>query len=155
MKILMVCLGNICRSPLAEGILRAKIDENGLDWKVDSAGTGDWHVGEKPDHRSIKVARKHGIDISGQAARQIKPSDLDEFDLILAMDTENLQDILKIAKGHGQAAKVHLITSFSDNPGLKNIPDPYWNDDGFEPVFNLLEHSCDAVIEHFLRQGTQ
>ncbi|MCB0619215.1 MAG: low molecular weight phosphotyrosine protein phosphatase, partial [Saprospiraceae bacterium] len=86
MKILMVCLGNICRSPLAEGILKEKIKENGLPWEVDSAGTGSWHVGEPPDPRSVAVARAHGIDILDQRARQFRPADFRQFDLIFAMD---------------------------------------------------------------------
>ena len=91
----MVCLGNICRSPLAEGIMKQKVKEKKLDWSVDSAGTGSWHIGELPDRRSIAIARQYGIDISDQRARQFKPADLDRFDLVLAMDSSNYRDIIR------------------------------------------------------------
>jgi protein-tyrosine phosphatase len=97
MKILMVCLGNICRSPLAQGILEHKLKERNLDWKVDSAGTGGWHSGEKPDKRSISIAKKYGIDISKQQARKLNGYDLENFDILYAMDASNLQDIKKLA----------------------------------------------------------
>ena len=147
MKILMVCLGNICRSPLAEGILKRKLEDRGLDWTVDSAGTGFCHIGEPPDPRSVSTARKYGLDISRQRARQIEPSDLDNFDLILAMDSSNYQDILRLANSGQQENKVEMILNYI-NPGANdNVPDPYWNDDGFDQVFHMLDEACERVIE--------
>ncbi len=152
MKILCVCLGNICRSPLAEGILKQKIKLHGLDWTVDSAGTGSWHIGESPDPRSIQVARKHGIDITDQRARQFSTSDFDRFDLILAMDLSNLRDILSKARTEKDRSKVHLILDFIYPGKNKSVPDPYWDDDGFEFVFQLLDKACEGVVKHFQAQ---
>lgn len=149
MKILMVCLGNICRSPLAEGIMQRKINEHRLDWQVDSAGTGAWHIGEKPDHRSIATARQHGIDITGQRARQLKPHDLDRFDLILAMDSQNYRDILRFADTDTHREKVQLIMNFATPGRNQAVPDPYWDDNGFEKVFEMLEEACGKVVERF------
>ena len=148
MKILMVCLGNICRSPLAEGVLQDKIVENNLDWTVDSAGTGGWHVGELPDNRSIAIARKHAIDLTKQRARQFQKADLDAFDLILAMDKSNLRDILKQAKTDEQRAKVQLILNFSRPYSDLEVPDPYY-DNNFELVYDLLDKACEGVISNF------
>lgn len=147
MKILMVCLGNICRSPLAEGIMKHKLREHGLDWTVDSAGTGFWHVGEPPDPRSVSTARQHGLDISRQRARQIQLADLDDYDLILAMDSSNYQDILRLANGSRQETKVEMILNYVDPGSNRNVPDPYWNDDGFDRVFHMLDEACERVIE--------
>jgi len=147
MNILMVCLGNICRSPLAEGILQNKISKHGLDWMVDSAGTGSWHVGEQPDSRSVAVALKHGIDINNQRARQFRASDLQEFDLISAMDSSNYQNILKMADSKEEEEKVKMIMN-EVQPGYnQNVPDPYWDNDGFEQVFQMLDEACERVIE--------
>lgn len=146
MKILMVCLGNICRSPLAEGILQAKADAQGLPWEVDSAGTGAYHVGELPDPRSQAVARKYGLDISDQRARQFKAADLDRFDLIFAMDRSNYQNILRLAKTEEQRQKVKLILEFTGS-GETNVPDPYWDDNGFEHVYQLLDTACDRILD--------
>ncbi len=152
MKILMVCLGNICRSPLAEGILRYKIKARGLDWEVDSAGTGSWHVGDSPDPRSIEVAQAHGIDIRQQRARQFRAADLANFDLILAMDSSNYQHICRQAASPAEAGKVHMILNFVEPDGNSNVPDPYYGgDDGFEHVFQLLDQACDSLIEQYKR----
>ena len=148
MKILMVCLGNICRSPLAEGILKHKIREKGLDWYVDSAGTGGWHAGELPDRRSIKVAQKFGIDITDQRARQFKTADLDNFDVILAMDDANLKDLKYYAKHHEQKEKIQLIMNFARPQSDEEVPDPYY-DNRFQLVYDLLDEACDAVIEKY------
>jgi protein-tyrosine phosphatase len=150
MRILMVCLGNICRSPLAEGILRHKAEENGLDWEIDSAGTGGWHVGDPPDPRSIKVARQFGIDISTQRARQFKVADFDLFDQIFVMDTGNLRDILRLAPNQEYTKKVALMLDQVYPEKLKSVPDPYYNDDAFEPVFRMLDKACTAYIAKFL-----
>ncbi len=149
MKILMVCLGNICRSPLAEGIMQHLINENNLNWKVDSAGTGSWHVGEKPDERSISVAAKHGINIANQRARQFHFPDLENFDLIYAMDSHNYIDIVKHAKSEEEKGKVKLIINEA-HPGRNiNVPDPYWNDNGFEDVFGMLQEACSHIIINY------
>ncbi len=149
MKILMVCLGNICRSPLAEGIMQHKINGLDLDWQVDSAATGAWHIGELPDPRSVATARKHGIDITRQRARQLKPHDLDRFDLVLAMDSQNYRDILRLATCKDQEEKVQLIMNFATPDRNQAVPDPYWDDNGFELVFAMLEEACGKVVERF------
>ncbi len=148
MKILMVCLGNICRSPLAEGIMRQKIEENGLEWIVDSAGTSSWHIGQPPDKRSIEVAKKYGIDIRDQRGRQIHPGDLNDFDRIFAMDTSNYKDILKLADSPEQKAKVKLILKETNPEEEQSVPDPYWDDEGFEHVYQLLQQACQKFIEN-------
>ena len=144
----MVCLGNICRSPLAEGIMRKKIEERGLPWIVDSAGTSSWHIGQSPDKRSIEVAKKYGIDISRQRGRQIEAKDLETFDFIYAMDTNNLQEILKLASTPVLQSKVKLILHESGVRDTENVPDPYWDDDGFENVYQLLQEACQNIIEN-------
>lgn len=149
MKILMVCLGNICRSPLAEGILKAKIEKKGLDWQVDSAGTGSWHVGELPDPRSIAIARQYGIDITYQRARQFKADDLQRFDLIFAMDTQNFRDMLRLAKDETERAKIQLIMHMVQPDSNQSVPDPYWDDDGFELVFRMLDEACEEIMLRF------
>ncbi|NUO00230.1 MAG: low molecular weight phosphotyrosine protein phosphatase [Saprospiraceae bacterium] len=149
MKILMVCLGNICRSPLAEGILKEKIRARGLDWQVDSAGTGGWHAGELPDHRSIKTARRHGIDLTDQRARQLRAADLEQFDLVLAMDASNRSDILRLARTEAHRNKVEMIMNFLHAGSDEDVPDPYWDDNGFEAVFQMLEEACEALIEGY------
>ncbi|MCC6462026.1 MAG: low molecular weight phosphotyrosine protein phosphatase [Saprospiraceae bacterium] len=146
MRILMVCLGNICRSPLAEGILKQKIHEQGLNWTVDSAGTGFWHAGELPDRRSILVARQHGIDITDQRARQFQPADFDRFDHILVMDVHNFQDVTRLAAADTQREKVELILNFLHPGDDLSVPDPYYDDNGFEEVFQMLDAACDRFI---------
>jgi len=149
MKILMVCLGNICRSPLAEGIMQNKINQNNLDWEVDSSGTGAWHSGELPDPRSIKVAKKNNIDITNQRGRQFKQQDLDDFDLILTMDASNFQNVKRLATSKAQEDKIHLIMNFA-NPGMNQIvPDPYYGDDGFENVYEMLDEACECIVKQF------
>ena len=146
MKILMVCLGNICRSPLAEGILKEKIKQHQLDWQVDSAGTGYWHVGEGPDRRSVAIARERGIDIRDQRARQILPKDLADFDLIFAMDTHNYRNIINMAPHQALAEKVHLILDLVHPGEGLSVPDPYYDDFGFEGVYDLLDEACERII---------
>ncbi len=152
MKILMVCLGNICRSPLAEGIFRKQIETRGLDWKVDSAGTGDWHSGESPDPRSIQVARHQGLDISNQRARQIRSHDLSTFDFIFAMDKANYRNILELVKQPDQCDRVHLFLEFARSEDALEVPDPYWNDNGFHEVYHMLDQACQHVIDRILNQ---
>lgn len=148
MKILMVCLGNICRSPLAEGILKHKVKQKGLNWHVDSAGTGGWHSGELPDRRSIKMAEKNGIDITDQRARQIKGVDFDKFDVILAMDKSNYSDLKSLAKEPLQKEKVKLIMNFARPNSDEEVPDPYY-DNRFQLVFDLLDEACEAVVRSY------
>ena len=144
MKILMVCLGNICRSPLAEGVLKAKLPEN---FVVDSAGTISMHEGEHPDKRSIKVATNHGIDISHQKSRPITKFDLEEFDKIYCMDLKNLEDVTSLAKNEEQRQKVSLFLEEAGNFGEDNeVPDPYWGDlQDFENVFQLLDKASENI----------
>ncbi len=153
MKVLMVCLGNICRSPLAEGILQHKINTFNLDWEVQSAGTGNWHIGELPDSRSILTAQKHGIDITHQRGAQLKYSDLEEYDLIFAMDSSNYQNILRLAVRDEQRKKVHLIMNMIEPKENRSVPDPYWNDDGFELVYEMLDKACNAIIQKYGDDG--
>lgn len=140
MKILMVCLGNICRSPLAEGIMQAMAGKKGLNWQVDSAGTGNWHVGKGPDKRSAAVARVHGINISHQVCRLFRTSDFDTFDIIYVMDKNNLADILSVARNQADKNKVHLLL------GDRSVPDPYFDNSLFEPVFMMIEKRCMEII---------
>ena len=147
----MVCLGNICRSPLAEGVLKHKAQKSGLNWYVDSAGTGDWHVGELPDKRSIAVAEKYGIDLTDQRARHFKKSDLDTFDLILVMDKENYSDVLRKAATDEQRKKIELIMNFARPESHEIVPDPYY-DNRFELVYELLDEACKAVIERYAQK---
>ena len=149
MRILMVCLGNICRSPMAEGILKSKVKDKGLDWEVDSAGTGAWHIGELPDPRSIAESSKQGIDITDQRARQFDSRDFDDFDLILAMDSTNLSNIQRLAPKKGKEGKVVMIMDFVQPDGHVNVPDPYWDDDGFNKVFRMLDEACERLIEKY------
>lgn len=151
MKILMVCLGNICRSPMAEGIMKNIIDERGLNWKVDSAGTGSWHTGEMPDARARSMASQRGIDISGQRARQVTSGDFDDYDLILAMDRSNLHDLQSLARDNRASEKVRAITDFAPDCGYSGVPDPYY-DGSFEEVFGLLEKVCRAAVDEILNQ---
>jgi protein-tyrosine phosphatase len=148
MRVLMICLGNICRSPLAEGILKNKLQESGKDWYVDSAGIGGWHAGELPDKRSIAIAKKNGIDITDQRARKFQPSDLDNFDLILAMDENNYEDLTRFAKNEKQRQKIDLIMNFSRPNKNDIVPDPYY-DNRFELVFTLLDETCDAILKKY------
>jgi len=136
----MVCLGNICRSPLAHGILEHMAKEQGLDWEVDSAGTGNWHVGEAPDRRSIRTAARHGIDISSKVCRLFSVSDFDTYDHIFVMDRNNLSDILAMARNKEDTQKVRLLL------GDKIVPDPYYDDSQFEPVFRMIEAGCREII---------
>lgn len=142
----MVCLGNICRSPLAEGILRSKLDPTLFE--VDSTGTGHWHVGNPPDPRSVAVARKNGLDISRLRGRQFSAQDFEDFDLIYVMDSSNLENVLRLAPSPVHRKKVSMIldTLF---PGEKvDVPDPYHGlDDGFDRVYDMLEESCSVIAD--------
>lgn len=141
MKLLMVCLGNICRSPMAEGIMQNLVKKQNLNWEIDSAGTGSWHIGHGPDKRSVSTANRHGIDISKQICRQFAIEDFDHFDLIVVMDKSNLSDVRALARNKTDLEKIELLL-----PG-KEVPDPYLNNDLFEPVFNLIEKACADFID--------
>lgn len=140
MKILMVCLGNICRSPLAHGILKQKVADNQLNWVVESAGTGDWHIGEAPDRRAIAIAKKYGVDISGQQARHFKPHFFAEYDLIFVMDRQNYEDVCAQVIDKEDLNKVKLFL------GDDVVPDPYFDDNLFDPVFQMIDQRCAEVI---------
>lgn len=150
MKILMVCLGNICRSPLAHGILEQKLKDKKLSAVVDSAGTNGFHDGELPDSRSMEIALKKGLDISDQRSRQITQKDLDNFDLIFVMDHSNFINVTQLAT-QDQYDKIKMIMNES-SPGRNiNVPDPYYGGaQGFENVYNMLDEACEAIIQnHF------
>jgi protein-tyrosine phosphatase len=144
-KILMVCLGNICRSPLAEGILKNKVNPDTIF--IDSAGTGGYHIGNAPDPRSIAVAKKYGIDISKQVCRKFTPTDFADFDIIYAMDKSNFANIIRQSKSQPEVDKVRLLLD-EVNLGINEVPDPYYDaDEGFEKVFHLIDKACTAIVE--------
>lgn len=144
-KILMVCLGNICRSPLAEGILASKLPKE--QFQVSSAGTGNWHVGNKPDERSIAVA-KNGLDISSQKGVHFTSSFLNDYDYIFAMDTTNYTDIINLAVTNTQKSKVHLILNESFPGENVDVPDPYFGmQNGFDNVYKMLDDSCTILAK--------
>lgn len=148
MKILLVCLGNICRSPMAEGILRDMIAKQGLGHATDSAGTGDYHVGETPDRRAMKAMRDQGIDISDLRARHFRSTDFEEFDLLLAMDASNLRNMRAIAPTPALAEKAKLIMDFAPEHRLREVPDPYFGgDEGFVEVYDMLTVACANVLK--------
>lgn len=141
----MVCLGNICRSPLAEGILKSKTDSQHIF--VDSAGTAGYHIGNNPDQRSVAVAKKYGIDISGQRCRKFNYDDFAQFDIIYAMDLSNYYDILALTNDRSEIAKVKLLLEEVALP-VREVPDPYYGGtDGFEQVFELINQACDAIAK--------
>jgi len=147
MKILMVCLGNICRSPLAEGILQHKANAAGLSWEVASAGTSNYHIGEPPHPLSQKVALLHGIDISHQRGQQFTARDIQTFDKIYVMDTSNYADVKRMAGKYWNAAKVDLLLNVLHPNSQQNVPDPwYGNEDGYHHVFDLISQACDRII---------
>lgn len=143
-KVLMVCLGNICRSPLAEGILVSKVNDKNVF--VDSAGTGAYHIGNLPDVRSIEVAKKYGIDITNQRARKFTVKDFDTFDYIYVMDESNYQNILMLARNIVDENKVQLILNESHPTKNLSVPDPYYGGNlGFENVYKMLDEACDII----------
>ncbi len=145
-NILMVCLGNICRSPVAEGIMQSKLDQYNLNITVDSAGTSHYHIGENPDVRSTKNALKNGIDISKLISRQFKADDFGRFDIIYVMDEQNKIDVLSLARNENDKSKVKLMLSELPNSSHKSVPDPYFGgEEGFQLVFDLLSQACENV----------
>ncbi len=145
---LFVCLGNICRSPLAEGVFARLADRAGVDVRVDSAGTGSWHVGERPDARARAVARAHGIELPGHA-RQVGPDDMRRFEWVVAMDRSNLAHLAALARSSGGSARLHLLREFDPEAGRdRDVPDPYYGDQrGFEECFRIVERSCRGLLE--------
>lgn len=145
-SILFVCLGNICRSPLAEGVFRAVVEERGItgNFLVDSAGLGAWHAGNCPDSRSIAIARANGVDISGQRARKISSVDFRQFGLILGMDRSNIAELERLAPVEARD-RIHLFLDFAGEPG-KDIPDPYYGDTrDFEAVYLMVRRACETL----------
>lgn len=160
MNILFLCLGNICRSPLAEGAFRALLAERGLDgFEVDSAGTGGWHAGDPPDHRSVAIARRHGVDISSQRARQLHAEDYARFDWIVAMDEDNLRTAeSRRPKGarYERAQIVAMVDVFPEPPKHRHVPDPYYGElDGFLEVWTLLRSGMPHLLARVQRPATQ
>ncbi len=144
-SVLMVCLGNICRSPLAEGLLQSKV--NPEEVFVDSAGTGGFHVGDAPDPRSIAIARKHGLNIEKQRCRKFQVSDFQKFDVIYVMDKTNYDNVIALAQNDAETHKVKLLLEEVDLPE-KQVPDPYYDEhDGFEHVYYLIERACDVIAK--------
>lgn len=147
-KVLFVCLGNICRSAMAQGILEHKAKQGDLKIIVDSAGTSNYHIGELPDHRMIKKGLEYDIDISNQRARQFTVNDFDAFDYIFAMDTSNYNNICKLARSSNDLKKVKLFLEYTHPNQQKNVPDPYYGGtEGFEEVFQLLNKANDVFIK--------
>lgn len=155
MKVLFVCLGNICRSPLGEGVFRHLVEARGLSdrFVVDSAGTGGWHAGEAPDPRSVAVGRDHGVDLSAQRARQLVAADGARFDVIMAMDLSNLREIQGRIRGDAQ---VGLLLDELPDPPTREVPDPYYGGpDGFEHVYGLIHGACEALLDRLLAEGAR
>lgn len=145
-RILMVCLGNICRSPLAEGILKSKVDTQ--KFFIDSAGTGNYHIGKLPDSRSVDVAKKNNLDITDQRCRQFKQSDFDEFDYIYVMDAFNKKDVLRLARNEDDKAKVKMILNEVFPDENVDVPDPYHDTErGFENVYKMLDEACNVIVD--------
>lgn len=149
----MVCLGNICRSPLAEGILMSKLPRK--HFIVDSAGTGSWHVGQQPDERSIAIAKKNGIDISYQRGRQFNTGDFETFDYIYVMDNSNYSDVIQHAQNEEQRGKVQLILNEIFPGENVDVPDPYYGSRfGFENVFKMLDETCELIAQKLIEKHT-
>jgi len=147
MKILMVCLGNICRSPLAEGILAHKTKH--LNFEIDSAGTAAYHVGKLPDSRSIEIAEKYNIDLSQQRARQFSRADFDAFDIIYAMDTNNYAHLISLSSNETERKKVRMILNEINPNACESVPDPYYGGgDGFQKIYDMLDKVCDKIVQN-------
>ncbi len=149
-KVVMVCLGNICRSPLAEGILQSKVGDSIF---VDSAGTANYHVGELPDRRSIAVAKNHGIDITKQRCKHFTKKHFEQFDYIYVMDKSNYENVIQLATSDTDKQKVKLILNESHPNQNLEVPDPYYGgDDGFEKVFQMLDEACEVIAQKIKKQ---
>jgi protein-tyrosine phosphatase len=149
-RVLFVCLGNICRSPLAEGVFRSLAQARGLEnrYLVDSAGTGAWHAGERPDQRSVEVARRNDVVLAGRA-RQIGAPDFEDFDYVIAMDRQNLLELRTLARSQQGEAHLHLLRDFDPEPGDGQVPDPYYGGPGgFERMYVMVNRACEALLDH-------
>lgn len=148
-SVLFVCLGNICRSPLAEGVFLDLLRQEGLEdaFRVESAGTGAWHVGELPDPRSREVAERHGVELPSRA-RQVTPDDLRDFDLVVAMDRSNLDDLREMMEEHGGRARLARMRDWDPDPGDGDVPDPYYGgDSGFDRVYEMVHRSAARLLQ--------
>jgi protein-tyrosine phosphatase len=150
----MVCLGNICRSPLAEGIMRHLVNERGLNesFTVDSCGTGSWHVGQEPHPGSQKVAALHGISLAGQRSRQLTRQDIVDFDWLIAMDTSNRNGIRHLDDGGLKSDRTVLLLDYAGDNAPRDVPDPYYVG-GFEGVYQLVYKGCEGLLDHILAQS--
>lgn len=147
MKILFVCLGNICRSPMAEGILKSLASDQNLDWMIDSAATESYHIGNPPDQRAIRTCRNHGIDISGQRARRLIRKDFETFDIIYALAEEVMFEIRQAHDTDVMQAELKLLLDEVHPGKSRSVPDPWYGDEsGFEPVFQLIQQGCEAIM---------
>jgi protein-tyrosine phosphatase len=154
MRILFVCMGNICRSPTAEGVFRQLIATRAphVSIEIDSAGTHDYHVGSPPDRRAISAALRRGIDLSGLRARRVQREDFERFDLILAMDQDNLRELHELAPAHARE-RIRLLMEYAPNAGTRAVPDPYYGGpQGFEQVLDLLEEAAEGLLADILRR---
>jgi protein-tyrosine phosphatase len=148
--VLFVCLGNICRSPLAEGVFRHLVDQEGLAdrFEIDSAGTGAWHVGDPPDARSTLVAEQHGIVLDSRA-RQVEPDDFERFDYIIVMDRDNLRTLERMSENNGSEARIELLRMYEAERDGDEVPDPYYGgSSGFEQVYKMVKRSCQGLLRH-------
>ncbi len=146
MKILMVCLGNICRSPLAEGILTHKTQH--LNIEVDSAGTAGYHIGNLPDSRSIEIADKYNINLRNQKARQFSRADFEKFDIIYAMDKSNYAHLISLAKNNEERSRIRMILNEINPNACESVPDPYYGgENGFQNVYNMLDKACNKIVD--------
>lgn len=153
MNILMVCLGNICRSPMADGLMRKKVSNHKLQVTVDSAGTANYHVGGAPDTRMTATARNKGVDISGLKARQFEVTDFDTFDVIYVMDQSNYANVVRLARNESDIQKVEPILDLLPDVNETEVPDPYYGgQDGFEHVYDLLDKSTDIILNKLLNE---
>lgn len=156
-RVLFVCLGNICRSPLAEAVFRHQVRERGVEdrFEIDSAGTSDYHIGDPPDRRSAATARKYGITVTG-SGRQISADDLRTFDYIIVMDAQNLADVERLKAASGGTANVHRLREWDPESDSPDVPDPYYGgDDGFEEVQAIVERSSAALLDHLLAEAAE
>jgi protein-tyrosine phosphatase len=156
-KVLMVCMGNICRSPIAEGVFRSMLIEAGLGGGVvvDSAATHGYHVGLPPDQRSVRTALRRGIDLSGIRARRVVPQDLTVFDYVLAMDWDNHNDLLALSARENERGKIGLLLDYAPHLSTREVPDPYYGGaDGFEKVMDLIEQGARGLLDHIQMRYT-
>ncbi len=155
MKLLMICMGNICRSPTAEAVVRLRLEQAGLADRVsvESAGTHGYHIGKPPDTRSQQAARRRGLDMSSLRARQVDPEDFREYDYLLVMDSQNATFMERMAANEGERRKVVRFLSFAPHLGVEDVPDPYYGGEhGFDRVLDLIEAAADGLIDHLRRE---